>query len=692
MHKRTVMLALSIVITISITGVTEDNFNYCLTYMQAKVESIKSFDLKLRKASFGLTLEECPRFSKEVESALHMQADISVARKWAEDLAAKWTEKPNWFDMQILRHNNYFKETRRYDITSYDGSLYLDYSIRNRQFDVYDRMPNIHHINLWDLGLHTGDLYQDTNKTACSFQKYPNGSGWFYSATDDPNRVEKNYYDNQFNLRRTFSSYKDLWEQNTWYLFLNNQEGYAVPRIRIDLDVYFKYKRVDVEMYIFESVKLNCSTRLKDFTIDEVPAKTLVVDRRFEPSVQWRYNMYLDAPTNVQRISRNQCTAQELIGFLRRTSGGREFHLVRDSRIGRLAPPLNIQQWINHGQDFTQWPPKKLVVLDFWNIQCGPCIQSIPSNNKLAKWIANNGGQFISIHTATQESPAIDTFLAKHTIEYPVALDKTGKPGDAWNSRTFEAYGINGIPSYVTIGPNGQVLSYKKPTIQMLDKLIKDHLQESKPKKRNKPVQRLNAMPCAWHVDSLNPNTTIQSRFFVFRPETPDLQLRRFKSNDKSIKCKWKRFSQNKQTVYEVLITAQTPSLGGFNAGQVDLIAEYDQMEHLLTIPYQFESTGLIDCVSPFTWFGAVPRGQPITRRMTLSKGTPEGVQVNVTQIEPPIQCNIQQKDKLAGGFLLESILPATEYGLCTGSIDLLAHDKKGHEQQVELVYCAWVY
>ena len=90
----------------------------------------------------------------------------------------------------------------------------------------------------------------------------------------------------------------------------------------------------------------------------------------------------------------------------------------------------------------------KVVVLDFWATWCGPCIQSIPHNNEIARKYADKGVVFIGVcHLRGGDKMA--EMVKSKGIEYPVCLDA--------KNRVNEAYLVDSYPDYYIIDREGRL-------------------------------------------------------------------------------------------------------------------------------------------------------------------------------------------------------------------------------------------
>jgi peroxiredoxin len=88
----------------------------------------------------------------------------------------------------------------------------------------------------------------------------------------------------------------------------------------------------------------------------------------------------------------------------------------------------------------------KVVLLDFWATWCGPCKESLPEIQRIAKKFADQPLVVISISSDRDES-AWRTFIQKNNMTWPQYRDANGAL-----SRT---YGVDAIPHYFSIDTDG---------------------------------------------------------------------------------------------------------------------------------------------------------------------------------------------------------------------------------------------
>ena len=90
----------------------------------------------------------------------------------------------------------------------------------------------------------------------------------------------------------------------------------------------------------------------------------------------------------------------------------------------------------------------KITVVNFWASWCPPCVEEIPSLNRLREQMQGQPFELISINYA--DSPEkIHEFMNRVNVQFPVLIDPNGKVSQQWN--------VIGFPSTFIIGKDGKI-------------------------------------------------------------------------------------------------------------------------------------------------------------------------------------------------------------------------------------------
>jgi thiol-disulfide isomerase/thioredoxin len=130
--------------------------------------------------------------------------------------------------------------------------------------------------------------------------------------------------------------------------------------------------------------------------------------------------------------------------------------LTSISLAGKPAPELDGIEWLNTDgkraslADFRG----KYVLLQFWTTWCGPCHEDIPSVRLVENLYRDKGLVVIGIHNNSMPIDAIKKDVIQNKLTYPIVVDRP----DGRIIANYEKHGVSGYPSYVLIGPDGNVL------------------------------------------------------------------------------------------------------------------------------------------------------------------------------------------------------------------------------------------
>ncbi|WP_075602469.1 TlpA family protein disulfide reductase [Saccharicrinis aurantiacus] len=89
----------------------------------------------------------------------------------------------------------------------------------------------------------------------------------------------------------------------------------------------------------------------------------------------------------------------------------------------------------------------KVVVLNFWNTSCGPCVAEIPRLNELSSSMNNKNVVFIAPALQQKNKELITSFLDKHPFNYEVVFCD------------FKKVNINYMPTHIILNKNLEVIA-----------------------------------------------------------------------------------------------------------------------------------------------------------------------------------------------------------------------------------------
>jgi len=109
----------------------------------------------------------------------------------------------------------------------------------------------------------------------------------------------------------------------------------------------------------------------------------------------------------------------------------------------------------------------KLVLLDFWEVWCGPCLESMPKVQQFYDKYKSKGLEVYGVVHEKEHLDAAKNLVQKRKISFPMLL------GD---EQTKKKYSIDGVPLYVLINKEGKIIMVSQGFSPLLEEEIQKNL------------------------------------------------------------------------------------------------------------------------------------------------------------------------------------------------------------------------
>ncbi len=147
----------------------------------------------------------------------------------------------------------------------------------------------------------------------------------------------------------------------------------------------------------------------------------------------------------------------DVVAYLNHRSGQRP---AIESRVkyGHPAAPIKPAKWLT-AQGEMERPDLagKVLLVEFWDVTCGPCVARLPEVQATAEHFAKTDLVVIGLHSPRISVEDLAAFAAKHGLTYPLAIDRPASES-GWFGATTEAYGVHGIPTAAVIDRDGNLV------------------------------------------------------------------------------------------------------------------------------------------------------------------------------------------------------------------------------------------
>jgi peroxiredoxin len=133
------------------------------------------------------------------------------------------------------------------------------------------------------------------------------------------------------------------------------------------------------------------------------------------------------------------------------------------------APPIELKTFEGHPFTLEQLRGK-VVLVNFWATWCEPCVEEMPSMQKLRTQLRNAPFEVVAVNHQEGEA-RIRGFLQKVPLDFPIVRDTDGAVARAWQARIFpSSYLVDaeGKIRYVLTGATDWTASANVRTVESL--------------------------------------------------------------------------------------------------------------------------------------------------------------------------------------------------------------------------------
>jgi thiol-disulfide isomerase/thioredoxin len=118
-------------------------------------------------------------------------------------------------------------------------------------------------------------------------------------------------------------------------------------------------------------------------------------------------------------------------------------------RVGTELPDFDLADLDGKTTKFSR-VKKKITVLNFWATWCGPCVEEIPSLNRLREKFKAEGLEVIGVNMDDDPGKVLPAFFKKIPVEFPTFVDPEGVLADKLS--------VGGLPFSAVIDDENRVL------------------------------------------------------------------------------------------------------------------------------------------------------------------------------------------------------------------------------------------
>ena len=152
---------------------------------------------------------------------------------------------------------------------------------------------------------------------------------------------------------------------------------------------------------------------------------------------------YVDEKKMVKAFVLRKATLEEKAMMAKMQQGGMGMEQEKNELIGTKATDFNLKDLKGKTHILSELKGK-VVVLNFWFVECKPCIMEMPELNELVEEFKEKNIVFLAI--ALNDKKQLKKFLKTTDFNYKVVAN---------GQTSADSYGVKGFPTNVIIDQNG---------------------------------------------------------------------------------------------------------------------------------------------------------------------------------------------------------------------------------------------
>jgi len=125
----------------------------------------------------------------------------------------------------------------------------------------------------------------------------------------------------------------------------------------------------------------------------------------------------------------------------------------RGLEVGTVAPPLEVAGWVNVADDAAPTTASlkgKVVLVEFWETRCGPCMHEMPKIEALHERYGPMG--LVVVGICWEGAALVERCAKEHEATYPMGIDPS--------KSVLGAYLVESFPSTYVIGRDGKIAAF----------------------------------------------------------------------------------------------------------------------------------------------------------------------------------------------------------------------------------------